>query len=179
MAVTAAEDSVFAVRMGDYARRTSADSADRFLHGLAHLAVAAMAFPRPEDLADDGYIGRVSVNGVDAFVRQACRHLEERAEEQGENTEDPATGAPGLEAAWRIWARRSSTGATKDARRLSGSRPPASSARPSPSSPTPRIPPADRGRLRGTYRTTARYQLQVRTWRAAPRWPSSSWASSR
>lgn len=83
MAVTAAEDSVFAVRMGDYARRTAADSVDRFLHGLAHLAVAAMAFPRPEDLADDGYIGRVSVNGVDAFVRQACRRLEERAEEQG------------------------------------------------------------------------------------------------
>lgn len=72
MAVTAAEDSVFAVRMGDYARRTSADGGDRFLHGLAHLSVAAMAFPRPEDLADDGYIGRVSVNGVDAFVRQAC-----------------------------------------------------------------------------------------------------------
>ena len=95
-------------------------SADRFLHGLAHLAVAAMAFPRPEDLADDGYIGRVTVNGVDAFVRQACRRLEERAEEQGENT-DPATDAPGLEAAWRIWARRSATGATKDARRLAGS----------------------------------------------------------
>lgn len=47
MAVTAAEDSVFAVRMGDYARRTSADGGDRFLHGLAHLAVAAMAFPGP------------------------------------------------------------------------------------------------------------------------------------
>ncbi|MGW1926890.1 hypothetical protein ACWCQ0_49630, partial [Streptomyces massasporeus] len=57
MAVTAGEDSVFAVRMGDYARRASTDSADRFLHGLAHLAVAAMAFPRPEDLADDAYIG--------------------------------------------------------------------------------------------------------------------------
>ncbi|MBI0383581.1 hypothetical protein JBE27_46850, partial [Streptomyces albiflaviniger] len=49
MAVTAAEDSVFAVRMGDYARRAATDSADRFLHGLAHLAVAALAFPRPED----------------------------------------------------------------------------------------------------------------------------------
>ncbi|SCD66344.1 hypothetical protein GA0115239_105234, partial [Streptomyces sp. BpilaLS-43] len=49
MAVTAGEDSVFAVRMGDYARRASSDTADRFLHGLAHLAVAAMAFPRPED----------------------------------------------------------------------------------------------------------------------------------
>ncbi|WP_447036194.1 hypothetical protein [Streptomyces sp. DSM 118878] len=160
MVVTAAEDSVFAVRMGDYARRAATDSTDRFLHGLAHLAVAAMAFPRPEDLADDGYIGRVTVNGVDAFVRQACRRLEERAEEQGENT-DPATDAPGLESAWRIWARRSSTGATKDARRLAGST-------------TGIIAKAvafltDSGFLQrtgddsgGTYRTTARYQLQVR-----------------
>ncbi|MGC4998858.1 MULTISPECIES: hypothetical protein [unclassified Streptomyces] len=160
MAVTAAEDSVFAVRMGDYARRTTADSADRFLHGLAHLAVAALAFPRPEDLADDSYIGRVTVNGVDAFVRQACRRLEERAEQSGENT-DPVTDAPGLEAAWRIWARRSATGATKDARR------PAAST-------TGIVAKAlgfltDSGFLQrtgddhgGTYRTTARYQLQVR-----------------
>lgn len=160
MAVTAAEDSVFAVRMSDYARRTSADSGDRFLHGLAHLAVAALAFPRPEDLADDGYIGRVTVHGVDAFVRQACRRLEERAGELGENT-DPATGAPGLEAAWRIWARRSATGATKDARRLAGST-------------TGIVGKAvafltDSGFLQrtgdesgGTHRTTARYQLQVR-----------------
>ncbi|QER86315.1 hypothetical protein [Streptomyces tendae] len=163
MAVTAAEDSVFTVRMGDYARRTSADGGDRFLHGLAHLAVAAMAFPRPEDLADDGYIGRVTVNGVDAFVRQACHRLEERAAEQGENT-DPVSDAPGLEAAWRIWARRSSTGATKDARRLAGST-------------TGIVAKAvsfltDSGFLQrtgddngGTYRTTPatyRYQLQVR-----------------
>ncbi|GAA1517026.1 hypothetical protein GCM10009730_23600 [Streptomyces albidochromogenes] len=160
MAVCAAEDSVFAVRMGDYARRASADSADRFLHGLAHLAVAALAFPRPEDLADDGYIGRITVNGVDAFVRQACRRLEERADEQGENT-DPATEAPGLEAAWRIYARRSATGATKDARRLAGST-------------TGIVGKAvafltDSGFLHrtgddagGAYRTTARYQLQVR-----------------
>ncbi|MEU8543586.1 hypothetical protein AB0C52_26955 [Streptomyces sp. NPDC048717] len=160
MAVTAAEDSVFAVRMGDYARRAATDAADRFLHGLAHLAVAAMAFPRPEDLADDGYIGRLTVNGVDAFVRQACRRLEERAEQEGENT-DPATDAPGLEAAWRIYARRSATGATKDARRLAGST-------------TGIVGKAvafltDSGFLQrtgdesgGAYRTTARYQLQVR-----------------
>ncbi|MFI1965053.1 hypothetical protein ACH429_13215 [Streptomyces pathocidini] len=160
MAVAAAEDSVFAVRMGDYARRASADSGDRFLHGLAHLAVAAMAFPRPEDLADDGYIGRITVNGVDAFVRQACRRLEERAEERGENT-DPASDAPGLEAAWRVWARRTATGATKDARRLAGST-------------TGIVGKAvafltDSGFLQrtgddagGAYRTTARYQLQIR-----------------
>ncbi|MFB7313439.1 hypothetical protein [Streptomyces sp. NPDC056192] len=160
MAVTAGEDSVFAVRMGDYARRASSDSADRFLHGLAHLAVAAMAFPRPEDLADDAYIGRITVNGIDAFVRQACHRLEERAEEHGDNT-DPATDAPGLEAAWRIYARRSATGATKDARRLAGST-------------TGIVGKAvafltDSGFLQrtgddagGAFRTTARYQLQVR-----------------
>lgn len=160
MVVTAAEDSVFAVRMGDYARRANTDSTDRFLHGLAHLAVAAMAFPRPEDLADDGYIGRITVNGVDSFVRQACRRLEERAAEQGENT-DPSSDAPGLESAWRVYARRSATGATKDARRLAGST-------------TGIISKAiafltDSGFLQrtgddsgGTYRTTARYQLQVR-----------------
>ncbi|MFE7710453.1 hypothetical protein ACFU6I_32780 [Streptomyces sp. NPDC057486] len=160
MAVTAGEDSVFAVRMGDYARRASSDSADRFLHGLAHLAVAAMAFPRPEDLADDAYIGRITVNGIDAFVRQACHRLEERAAEHGDNT-DPATDVPGLEAAWRIYARRSATGATKDARRLAGST-------------TGIVGKAvafltDSGFLQrtgddsgGAFRTTARYQLQVR-----------------
>ncbi|MFC7217748.1 hypothetical protein ACFQLX_06115 [Streptomyces polyrhachis] len=160
MAVTAAEDSVFAVRMGEYARRATADSADRFLHGLAHLAAAAMAFPRPDDLADDGYLGRITVNGVDAFVRQVCRRLQERAEAAGENT-DPASGAPGLESAWRVYVRRSATGATKDARRLAGST-------------TGIIAKAlafltDSGFLQrtsdeagGTYRTTARYQLQVR-----------------
>ncbi|MFF8775041.1 hypothetical protein [Kitasatospora sp. NPDC015120] len=160
MAVAAAEDSVFAVRMGDYSRRAASESTDRFLHGLAHLAVAAMAFPRPEDLADDGYLGRITVNGVDSFVRQACRRLEEQAAADGDNT-DPQSDAPGLEAAWRVWARRTATGATKDARRLSGS--------------TIGIVAkavlflVDSGFLQkvsddagGTYRTTARYQLQVR-----------------
>ncbi|GAB2630203.1 hypothetical protein GCM10027168_72220 [Streptomyces capparidis] len=160
MAVAAAEESVFSVRLGDYSRRAAADSTDRFLHGLAHLAAAALAFPRPEDLADDGYIGRITVHGVDAFVRQACHRLEERAEEAGENT-DPVSDAPGLEAAWRVYVRRSATGATKDARRLAGST-------------TGIVGKAvaflvDSGFLQrtgdeagGTYRTTARYQLQVR-----------------
>ncbi|MFC5910680.1 hypothetical protein [Streptacidiphilus monticola] len=160
IAVAAAEDSVFAVRMGDYSRRAASESTDRFLHGLAHLAVAALAFPRPEDLADDGYLGRITVNGVDAFVRQACRRLEEQADAAGDNT-DPVSEAPGLEAAWRVYARRSATGATKDARRLAGS--------------TIGIVGkavaflVDSGFLQktsddsgGTYRTTARYQLQVR-----------------
>ncbi|MGP4111797.1 hypothetical protein ACTWP5_12885 [Streptomyces sp. 4N509B] len=160
MVLAAAEDSVFAVRMSDYARRAAADPTDRFLHGLAHLAVAALAFPRPADLADDGYVGRITVNGVETFVRHACRRLAERAAERGENA-DPATDTPGLEAAWRVYARRSTTGATKDARRLSGST-------------TGIVGRAvafltDSGFLQrtgdeagGAYRTTPRYQLQVR-----------------
>ncbi len=160
MVLAAAEDSVFAVRMGDYARRAAADPTDRFLHGLAHLAVAALAFPRPADLADDGYIGRITVNGVEAFVRQACLRLQERAAERGENT-DPTSDAPGLEAAWRVYARRSATGATKDTRRLAGST-------------TGIVGKAvafltECGFLQrtgdesgGAFRTTARYQLQVR-----------------
>ncbi|SEL94642.1 hypothetical protein [Streptacidiphilus jiangxiensis] len=160
MAVAADEESVFAVRMGEYSRRAASESTDRFLHGLAHLAVAALAFPRPEDLADDGYLGRITVNGVDAFVRQACRRLEQQADLEGDNT-DPVSDAPGLEAAWRVYARRSATGATKDARRLAGS--------------TIGIVGkavsflVDSGFLQktsddsgGTFRTTARYQLQVR-----------------
>jgi hypothetical protein len=160
MAVAAAEDSVFAVRLGDYSRRAASESTDRFLHGLAHLAVAALAFPRPEDLADDGYLGRITVNGVDAFVRQVCRRLEDRADTDGANT-DPVSDAPGLEVAWRVYARRSATGATKDARRLAGS--------------TIGIVGkamaflVESGFLQktsddsgGAFRTTARYQLQVR-----------------
>lgn len=161
MAVAAAEDSLFAVRMGDYSRRAASESTDRFLHGLAHLAVAAMAFPRPEDLSDDGYLGRITVNGVDAFVRQACRRLEEQAAVDGDNT-DPQSDAPGLEAAWRVWARRTATGATKDAHaalrldhrhRRQGRAVPGRLGLPA---------EGLRRRRMGTYRTTARYQLQVR-----------------
>lgn len=183
-----AEESAFAVRIGDYARRAGGEhrSADRLLHALAHLAVAALAFPRPADLADDAYVGRVSVDGVDAFVREACRLLEERAGESGGDPDididtgpqagsgpgsgagsgpgaepDPDAGGPRLERAWRVYSRRAATGATRDARRPPGS--------------TTGIVAramtflADSGCLvpvgetgGATFRTTARYQVQVR-----------------
>ena len=176
MAVTAAEDSVFAVRMGDYARRASADSADRFLHGLAHLAVAAMAFPRPEDLADDGYIGRITVNGVDAFVRQACRRLEERAEEHGREHRPghrrprPGGGLADLRPAQRHRRHQGRPPARRfhHRHRRQGRRLPHRL----------RLPPAHRGRRRAA-RTAPRPATSSRsaTWRAAPPWPSC-WSSA-
>ncbi|MBV9314040.1 MAG: hypothetical protein JO100_09920 [Pseudonocardia sp.] len=158
--LAATEDSVFEIKMDEYARRTALHNrqADKVLHGLTHLAIAALAFPRPDDLGNDAYIGRVSVNAVEVSVREACRLLEQRV--AGADTADPLTNAPELERVWRVYLRRPSTAATKDGRVASDT--------------TRGIAAralrflADQGFLvaldaeSGTYRTTPRYQVQVR-----------------
>lgn len=155
------EDSVFAVRMTDYARRTGSEgrATERVLHALAHLGVAAMAYPRPADLGNPAYVGRVTVNGVDAFVREAARRLDEQAVERGEDT-DPPADRPDLEAAWRAYRRRAGNPSSLDGRRVS-------------SSTVGMVGKAltflaDQGLLirtgdenGGTYRTTSRYRVQV------------------
>lgn len=154
------DDSVFEIKMDEYARRTALHNrqADKVLHGLTHLAIAAMAFPRPDDLGDDSYIGRVSVEMVDAAVREACRSLEERI--SGDGGQDPRSDAPELERVWRVYLRRPSAAATKDGRAASDT--------------TRGIAAralrflAEQGLLvavgsdSGVYRTTPRYQVQVR-----------------
>ncbi|WP_410173471.1 hypothetical protein, partial [Frankia nepalensis] len=165
-------DSAFAVRIGDYARRAGGEhrAADRMLHALAQLAVAALAFPRPADLTDASYVGRVSVDGVDAFVREATRLLEARTSgpdplldgaDGAPPPDGPAADEPRLEAAWRLYARRPATGTTRDSRRLAGST----------TGVIARamgflvesgclVPVGEEGG--GTFRTTPRYQVQVR-----------------
>jgi hypothetical protein len=160
--LAAREDSVFEVRIEEYARRTalSGRGIDKVIHGLAHLAIAALAFPRPDDLANDTYVGRVSVEQVDAVVREACRVLETRSA-VAEQNEDPLDTAPDLERAWRAYTRRPEVASTKDGRAL-------------PNSTRGIIGKAARylalqGMLigvndegGGTWRTTPRYQVQVR-----------------
>jgi hypothetical protein len=154
--------SIFEVKIDDYARRVSLRdrNVEKVLHGLIHLAVAALCFPRPDDLADDTYVGRVSVDQVDQAVREACRMLDE-AVAATEDNPDPLHEAPMLEQVWRLYARRPSAAATKDGRLASD---------------TTRgmITKAlrflaDQGFLHpagdgggGTFRTTPRYQVQVR-----------------
>jgi hypothetical protein len=155
------EDSAFAVRMGDYARRTSSEgrASERVLHALAHLGVAAMAYPRPADLGNPAYVGRVTVNGVDAFVREAARRLDEQTAEHGLDT-DPPADRPDLEAAWRAYRRRAGNPSSLDGRKVSTS--------------TAGMVGkalsflAEQGLLTragddngGTYRTTSRYRVQV------------------
>lgn len=155
------EESVFAVRMTEYARRTSSEgrAAERVLHALAHLGAAALAYPRPADLANPAHPGRVTVRGVEAFVREASRRLQEQADANGEDHNPPAD-APDLEAAWRVYARRAANPSSADGRKVS-------------SSTTGIVSKAlaflaDQGMLTrtsdgdgGTYVTTARYRVQA------------------
>lgn len=161
--LAATDESAFEIKMDSYARQSKIRErrdTEKVMHGVIHLAVAALAFPRPDDLGNDTYVGRVSVDQVDAVVREACRILDERAE-RAEANNDPLSDAPELEQAWRAYARRPETATTKDGRLA---------------------PDTTRGMISralrflaeqgflvqvnaddgGTYRTTPRYQVQVR-----------------
>jgi len=159
--LAATEESPFAVRMDDYARRTAVrDRSERVLHGLIHLTVAALAYPRPDDLATDTYIGRVSVEQVDGVVREACRMLEEKARAAEENN-DPLDDAPELERVWRVYARRPAATATKDGRLAPDTtRSMISKALRFLAEQGFLVPVSAEGG--GTYRSTPRYQVQVR-----------------
>ena len=160
--LAAREESVFELKIDEYARRAALTSrgVDKVIHALAHLAVAALAFPRPDDLVNDTYIGRVAVEQVDAMVREAGRILDQQSAESELNN-DPLETAPDLERAWRAYTRRPAAGATRDGRL-------------SPDSTLGMVAKAvrflaEQGFLvlvsdegGGTYRTTPRYQVQVR-----------------
>lgn len=122
--VLAAESgSVFEIRMDDYAKQAKMRDrrdTEKVLHGIAHLAVAALCFPRSDDLANDLYVGRVSVEQVDLVVRETCRLLDERASREQDNA-DPSADEPELERAWRAYVRRPEVAATKDSRHNSDS----------------------------------------------------------
>jgi hypothetical protein len=157
------EGSVFEQKFDDYARRAvlgERRDLERVLHGIAHIAIAALAFPRPDDLASDTYVGRISVEQADNVVREACAMLAGKAA-AAEEAGDPLERAPELERAWRVYMRRPEAASTKDGRLA-------------PSSTRGVIAKAlrflaDQGFLArvneeygGTYRTTPRYQVQVR-----------------
>jgi hypothetical protein len=157
------EGSVFEQKFDEYARRAvlgERRDVERLLHGIAHLAIAALAFPRPDDLAADTYVGRISVEQTDSVVREACAMLAAKAA-AAEEAEDPLEEAPELERAWRVYLRRPETAPTRDGRLA-------------PSTTRGVIAKAlrfltEQGFLArvsdeygGTYRTRPRYQVQVR-----------------
>jgi hypothetical protein len=161
--LAAQEDSVFEIKMDEYAKRASIAgrrAAEKVIHGVIHMAVAALGFPRPDDLANDTYVGRVSVEQVDAMVREACRVLEERARTADANN-DPLEDAPELERAWRAYARRPATATTKDGR-LAADSTRGMTARAMRFLAERGLLVQVSGELGATYRTTPRYQVHVR-----------------
>ncbi|WP_327157775.1 hypothetical protein [Streptomyces tubercidicus] len=164
LALAALEGSVFETKLEDYAKRAryrgERGDTERVLHGLIHLAIAALAFPRPQDLALDGYIGRVNAGLIDATVRDACRLLKERAA-KGEDGTDTPSDTPELEAVWHAYTRRPETSRTKDDRAaLNSTR--AMVGRALNFLTESGFLTAVGDPKEGAYRTTSRYQLQVR-----------------
>lgn len=161
--LSAQPGSVFEIKMDDYARQAKLRErrdTEKVLHGIAHLAIAALCFPRPDDLANDQYVGRVSVEAVDLVVREACRVLDERATKYSDNA-DPPADEPELERAWRAYLRRPEVATTKDSRHNSDS------TRGMVSRALKWL--ADRGLLQAVgeetdevFRATSRYQVHVR-----------------
>lgn len=152
----ATAETQFSVRVADHIARP----ADRPIAALAHLAIAALGFYRPEDLDDETHVGRVTVRHVDEMVEQATKQLERRAADADEDDGVPA-GQPDLIQLWRYYQRRNPVASTGDDRAHSKSR----------HAIIKRVAEylADNGMLRragnengGTYTTTSRYQIQVR-----------------
>jgi hypothetical protein len=110
------QDSIFVLKPADF-RPGSSKADDRLLDGLAQVAIAATVFPRARDLDEDPDIARspVTIDEVDALLRQLCERLSEQA------SAEPDPGASdeqrGLTDAWRIYKQRLDALETKDARK--------------------------------------------------------------
>jgi hypothetical protein len=161
--LAAQEDSLFEIKMDEYARRTAIGGrrgAEKVIHGVIHMAVAALGFPRPDDLANDTYVGRVAVEQVDATVRDACRVLDDRAKAAEENN-DPLDDMPDLERTWRAYARRPAAAITKDGR-LAADSTRGMTAKAMRFLAEQGLLVQVSGEQGGTFRTTPRYQVHVR-----------------
>lgn len=161
VALAALPNSVFETKIEDYVRvARQRGEGERLLHGIIHLAIAALAFPRPDDLANDGYTGRVSAEAVDTAVRDTCDRLREKAA-AAEAGEDTPTDSPELEKVWTAYARRPEAALTKDGRLAMNSTKGMITRALNFLTEQGFLAVAGAGQD-GWYRTTPRYQLQVR-----------------
>jgi hypothetical protein len=111
LVVSPHEDSPFAPRLADYPV-TMRTADERLCHGLIHVAIAALAYPRAEDLEPRDDVVRLSVQEVDEHLWRLAKL---RAEREG-SVADAPTDRPELEPAWAVWNRQRSTASTPDGR---------------------------------------------------------------
>lgn len=105
------DDSPFAPRLADYPV-TMRTADERLCHGLIHVAIAALAYPRAEDLEPRDDVVRLTVREVDEHL---WRLADDRAERDGASGDAPVD-EPELEPAWAVWRRQRSTASTPDGR---------------------------------------------------------------
>lgn len=103
--LTARRESVFAYRLA--AEQGTGNKTQNALRGLAHIGIAAYAYPHPDDLTDTT-VRYVDVMAVEEFIRRACTQLRSRAEEvaQGGEAADRVVDlalAAGLDTVWSEW----------------------------------------------------------------------------
>ncbi|MEV7359310.1 hypothetical protein [Kitasatospora sp. NPDC091276] len=89
--------SIFTYRLADHPTLTSKE---RLILGLVHVAIAARAYPYPEDLEEDGAT-RIAIDDVDAFLR----HLIGKLQEATRDSDGLALPHAGLDTAWRSYAK--------------------------------------------------------------------------
>jgi len=105
LVLTARRESVFAYRLAG--EQGTGNKTQNALRGLAHLGIAAYAYPHPDDLLDTT-VRYVDVMAVEEFIRRACTQLKARADEvaQGGETTDRVVDlalAAGLDTVWSEW----------------------------------------------------------------------------
>lgn len=105
------DETAFKVSIADIVR----SGPDRPIYLLAHLLIAAEAFPGKHDLDDASFTGRVTVDALDERVRDAMKVLDRKAAAEGANL-DPPANQPGLEPLWRYYYRRPATDARSEKR---------------------------------------------------------------
>jgi hypothetical protein len=103
--LAARRESVFAYRLAS--DQGSSNRTHNALRGLAHIGIAAYAYPHPDDLTDTT-VRYVDVMAVEEFIRRACTRLKARADEiaQGRETSDRVVDlalAAGLGTVWSEW----------------------------------------------------------------------------
>jgi hypothetical protein len=109
LVLTTRRESVFAYRISGEAATWTKDKA-KVLRGVAHLGIAAYAYPHPDDLHDP-VVRYVDVVPLEAFIRRSLAQLRARADAVAEGAPDAHDAivdlalAAGVNAAWSEWDR--------------------------------------------------------------------------
>ncbi len=111
LVLSARSDGPFAPRLEDYPLAVRS-AAERLCHGLIHVAIASLAYPRADDLDEQDRVIRLSVHEVDEHLwRLADARLE-----ADPDAADAIDGDLGLVPAWAAWRRQRRAGQTQDGR---------------------------------------------------------------